>query len=71
VGTNETKLEVKLEQISEDLREIKQLLNGTNGIIVRVDRLEQSHSRLGWFTKTALGAAVCAILSLLVKLFVH
>jgi hypothetical protein len=71
------------ERQHEDAREQRELLQKIDnyltggsepekGMIVRVDRLEQAEARRDWYVKAALGASICAIISIVVgaiKLF--
>lgn len=52
------------EEIYRTVKRIEEILTGNghpaNGLVVRVDRLEQAEQRRGWWSKTALGAAITA-----------
>lgn len=37
------------------------------GLIVRIDRMEQAHKARAWWTKSALGAAITAIITSVVS----
>jgi uncharacterized protein (UPF0335 family) len=69
------RLEVRLDDIADDVKVIKELLTGngnpSRGFIVRVDRLEENEKRRSWWIKSAMGTSIAAIIGLLVKLFLH
>lgn len=68
--TDET-TKVVLKQISDDVRTIKYLLTGNGeshkGLVVRVDRLEQTEKRRGWTMKATLGAMIVAAVAAVAK----
>ncbi len=54
----------RLEDKEEDDKETRRLLQGSNGspgILVRLDRVEQSQERTRWVTRAILGAVVTLI----------
>lgn len=57
----------QLDRIEKEVAAIKHLLtgNGTpeHGMIVRVDRLEQSDRNRSWWTRTAAAAGVTALVA--------
>ena len=63
----------RLVMIQSDVKEIKDRLlgvpGGDPGMIVRVDRLEQSNQKIGWLAGTAAGAAITSIVGLIFKHF--
>lgn len=63
----------KLHDIAEDVKTVLKILNGngdpSKGLVVRVDRLEQSESRRNWLSRSAIGACIVGIITMIVRLF--
>jgi hypothetical protein len=61
----------RLDSMGNDVKLVRELLTGngepSKGLIVRVDRLEQSESRRNWLATTAIGAAITALAGVAVK----
>lgn len=65
---NDQAVREKIEAIADDVAEIRRLLTGghepSNGIIVRLDRLEQTEKRRSWATHTALAGVIGLVIKL-------
>jgi hypothetical protein len=58
----------KIEQIEKDVYTTKVIVAGngdpSKSLVVRFDRLEQTAERSTWFTRTAMGTSIAAIVGL-------
>lgn len=64
----------QLDRIEEKIDRIEGRLEGDGsesnpGLIVRVDRLEQTHRLVKWFAGTTIGAALTTLVTAAVALF--
>lgn len=62
----------QLDRIEKRIEDIHEVLHGDGsdgnpGLKIKVDRLVQDANRRGWMAKTALGAAIAALLSTIGK----
>lgn len=57
---NFTEIQEKLSKFIDKLDVL--LLDSEKGLVIRVDRLQNSEQRRSWLTKTAIGAGVTSIL---------
>lgn len=73
-----TDLAVQIATVQADTRSILESVgklehamygNGKDGMLVRVDRLEQEHTRLTRWTTAAAGSALAAVTSLVTSIF--
>jgi uncharacterized protein YqgV (UPF0045/DUF77 family) len=68
-------LEVRLDDIADDVKVIKEILTGNGdprkGMVLRMDRLEETQKRRDWWIKAAMGTSISAVVGLLIKLFLH
>lgn len=64
-----------LDHMEHQLNHVVHLLDGdrdpSNGVVVRLDRLEQSHSKASWMVKSATGAAIGAIVLTILSWVFH
>lgn len=59
----------QLDRIEAEIKEIKALLNGAEGVIVRVDRVTQWMRARKWLEKTMVGAILVLVLNTFFKFF--
>lgn len=52
-----------VDRLEEKLDKVIDLLQGKEGLIVEVDRLKQSEKRRVWWTRTAIGASITAVVT--------
>jgi hypothetical protein len=65
-----------LRAIRDDVAEIRKTVCGTaadpaKGLIVRVDRLEQTDKRRTWWTRSAVGASIASLVAVVMKILEH
>lgn len=62
-------LSERVDAIHDDVRRVLNHMEGPQGFHVRVDRLEQRADSAKWMNRTAVGAALAALVGVIVKWF--
>lgn len=65
----------RLEEIGGKLDRIEKFVTGDHepekGLLVRIDRIEQADITRRWWTQTAVGAAITAVVTSVWSIFAH